>query len=128
VNKHKTEEIINNMLLTLQHQYCRIQMVKEVYTTARMKEHIAVVYRLGIEFLYEAIRYYSTGGFHRFWRVMAQPPNIQLTDKVTEIQTAIEEIRKEMEVLDGIRLNTVENKVQEVIETTREIEQSVEGG
>ncbi|KAJ4356774.1 uncharacterized protein N0V89_004810 [Didymosphaeria variabile] len=113
VNKVKTEELIDQMMQTLHQQYCRIKMVKDVYNTDRMKQHVAVVYRLGIEFLYTAVRYYSKSTFRRWWHVVAQPPSMQLTNKISEIQAAVEEMRKEMEVLDGIRLGNIETKLEE---------------
>ncbi|ORX96838.1 hypothetical protein BCR34DRAFT_607493 [Clohesyomyces aquaticus] len=117
VNKKKTEDVIEKMLVTLQQQYCRIQMIKEVYATSRMKEHTAVVYRLGIEFLYEAVRYYSVSPSRRLLYVISRPPSIDLDNKVSEIHDAIEEMRKEMEALDGIRLNNVEQELGKVAET-----------
>ncbi|KAL1606274.1 hypothetical protein SLS60_003676 [Paraconiothyrium brasiliense] len=113
VNKIETEERIDQMMQTLHQQYCRIKMVKDVYNTDRMREHVAVVYRLGIEFLYTAIRYYSKSTFRKWWHVVAQPPSMQLSNKISEIQAAVEEMRKEMEVLDGIRLGNIEAKLDE---------------
>jgi hypothetical protein len=127
VNKAKTEELIESMLVSLQHQYCRIQMVKEVYATARMKELTAVVYRVGIEFLYEAVRYYSTGTFRRFWHGLSSPPSVYLAVKVSEIEASIEEIRKEMEVLDGIRLNKIEHDIARVGADVQLVKKDVQG-
>jgi hypothetical protein len=115
------------MLLSLQNQYCRIQMVKKVYTTDRMKELTAVVYRLGVEFLYEAVRYYSVGTFRRLWHSVAKPPSIGLTNKISEIETAVEEIRREMEVLDGIRLNDIEQKIDVLSVDVQRVEEHVQG-
>ncbi|KAF2660353.1 hypothetical protein K491DRAFT_774836 [Lophiostoma macrostomum CBS 122681] len=126
VNKRKTEQLIEDMLATLQQQYCRIQLTKGVYGTPRMKEFTAIVYRLGIEFLYEAIRYYSTGTLKRFWHVATQPPSIRLTEKVTDIKTAIEEMTQEKEMLNGIRLFDVERKVEHLVESVDTLEKSVD--
>jgi hypothetical protein len=91
-----------------------------------MKEFTAIVYRLGIEFLYEAIRYYSTGPLHRLWHVATKPPSMRLTEKVTDIKTAIEEMTKEKEMLNGIRLFNVESKVEHLVESVDTLEKSVD--
>lgn len=114
VNKTQTEEILNSMMSKLQQQYCRIKIVNKVYNSERMKEHTALVYRLGIEFLYIAVRYYSMNTLQRIWYVITQPPSIRLESKISDIQSAIEEMRMEMEVLDGFRLNGMESTLGEV--------------
>jgi hypothetical protein len=127
VNKAKTEELIEGMVLSLQAQYRRIQMVKEVYTSSEMKKRVATVYQLGIEFLYEAVRYYSIGTFRRLWQGLTGPPSTHLALKVSEIEAAPEEIRKEMEVLDGRRLHQIVPKVDKVVENVQLIQKEVEG-
>jgi deoxyribose-phosphate aldolase len=127
VNKQQTEDVIDAMLLTLQHQYRRIQMVKDVYNTDDMKKYTAIVYRLGVEFLYEAVRYYSIGTIHRLAYIIKRPPSIQLTIKVAEIEAAIEDMRKEMDILDGIKLNKVGQRLENVAESVHDIEKSVHG-
>jgi hypothetical protein len=125
VNKQQTEDIIDAMLLTLQHQYRRIQMVKDVYNTDDMKKYTAIVYRLGVEFLYEAVRYYSIGTLHRLAYVIKRPPSIQLTIKVGEIKATIEDMRKEMDILDGIRLKAIDQRLENVAESVDDIEKNV---
>lgn len=127
MNKTKAEELLDSMMYKLHQQYCRIKMVKNVYTSKRMKEHTAVVYRLGIEFLYTAVRYYSMSTFRRMWHVVAKPPNIHLENKVAEIQAAIEEMRMEMEMLDGIRLNGMEKTLGKVEKRAGTIAEDVQG-
>jgi hypothetical protein len=126
VNKAKTEELIEGMVLSLQAQYRRIQM-KEVYTSSEMKKLVATVYQLGIEFLYEAVRYYSIGTFRRLWQGLTRPPSTHLALKVSEIEAASEEIRKEMEVLDGRRLHQIVPKVDKVVENVQLVQKEVEG-
>ncbi|KAK3213631.1 hypothetical protein GRF29_28g503323 [Pseudopithomyces chartarum] len=113
VNKAKTEELIDTMMHRLQQEYYRIKIVNKVHPTDRMKEQTAVVYRLGVEFLYTAVGYYSMTTFRRLWHVVARPPSIELTEKISEIQIAVEEIRKEMEVLDSERLKEIEVKLDD---------------
>jgi hypothetical protein len=127
VNKEKTEGIVSSMLFTLNEQYSRIQMLKEVYATTRIKEHIAEVYRLGIEFVHQATLYYSIGSFRRFLYLLSQPPSIALEGKVSEIKKAIKEMRMEMETQDRIRLNNVEKKLSDVDSKLDKVEESVEG-
>lgn len=115
VNKMKTEEFIDRMLVELRQQYYRIQMLKDVYPTKRMKEYTAVLYRLGIQFLYETVRYYSMGAWRRAGYIFARPPSIGVERKVQEIKDAIRETEREMRALDGLRLNNME-RVQEEIE------------
>lgn len=113
MNKAKTEELIDTMMHRLQQEYYRIKIVNKVHPTDRMKEQTAVVYRLGVEFLYTAVGYYSMTTFRRLWHVVARPPSIDLTEKISEIQIAVEEIRKEMEVLDSERLKEIEVKLDD---------------
>lgn len=127
MNKEKTESIISSMLFTLKEQYSRIQLLKEVYATARIKEHIAEVYRLGIEFVHQAALYYSIGTFRRFLYLLSQPPSIALEGKVSDIKKAIKEMRMEMETQDRIRLNNVEKKLGDVDSKLDKVEESVEG-
>ncbi|KAF1970957.1 hypothetical protein BU23DRAFT_648299 [Bimuria novae-zelandiae CBS 107.79] len=67
VNKARTEELIDTEIHTLHQEYCRIKMVNKTHSTDRMKEHTAAVYRLGIEFLYTATRYYLMSTYRRWW-------------------------------------------------------------
>ncbi|KAF1994267.1 hypothetical protein P154DRAFT_527175 [Amniculicola lignicola CBS 123094] len=110
VNKHKTESFIENMLVELRQQYLRTQMLNDagVYSSQRMKEYTAVLYRQGVEFLYEAVRYYSIGAWRRLRYVLTKPPSVGLESKVSDIKTAIVEIEREARALDGVRLNQVE--------------------
>lgn len=107
----KTEELIDDTMRTLHQEYCRIKIVNEIHPTDRMKEHTAVVYRLGVEFLHTAIRYYSVGTFRRLWYGISRPPSIELDHKTLEIRAAVEEVRKEMEILDSKRLKAIETKL-----------------
>lgn len=115
------------MLITLQQQYSCIQRLKEVYATTSIKEHIAVVYRLGIEFVHEAALYYSKGTFQRFLYHLSQPPSIALEVKVSDIKKAMEEMRMEMEILDRIRLNNIEKKLGDLGNKVDKVEESLEG-
>jgi hypothetical protein len=115
------------MLLTLKEQYSRIEMLKEVYATARIKEHIAEVYRLGIEFVHQAVLYYSIGTFRRFLYLLSQPSSIALEGKVFDIKKAIKGMRMEMETQDRIRLNNVEKKLDDISSKLDKVEESVEG-
>jgi hypothetical protein len=51
-------------------------VVEEIYNTDRMKELAATVYRLGIEFPYTAVPYYSMGAFCNMCHVVAQPTSV----------------------------------------------------
>ncbi|OAG03005.1 uncharacterized protein CC84DRAFT_1219924 [Paraphaeosphaeria sporulosa] len=108
VNKAKTDELIDQMMHKLHQQYCRIKMVETIYHTDRMKEFTAQVYRLGVEFLYTATRFYSMSAIRKMWHVVAQPPSVQLTNKIAEIEDAIEGMAQEMRILDGIRIANIE--------------------
>jgi hypothetical protein len=108
VNKEKTEDFISKMLVELRQHYARIQMLKHVYLTDRMVEYTAVLYRLGVEFLHEAVRYYSMGTFRRLGHLVARPPSMGVEKKVKEIKDAIRETEREMRALDGRRLNDME--------------------
>jgi len=127
VNKEKTQDIIADMLFTLQEQYSRIQRLKDVYATAVIKEHVAVVYRLGIEFAHQAALYYSIGTFRRALYLLSQPPSVVLESKVSDIKRAIKEMRMEMETQDRIRLNNMERNLGDVKDKVNKIEESVEG-
>jgi len=115
------------MLLTLKDQYSQIRMLKEVYATARIKEHIAEVYRLSIEFVHQAALYYSIGTFRRFLYLLSQPPSIVLEGKVSDIEKAIKGMRMEMETQDRIRLSKVEKKLDDVGSKLDKVEESIEG-
>ncbi|KAF2681690.1 hypothetical protein K458DRAFT_456755 [Lentithecium fluviatile CBS 122367] len=91
-----------------------------------MKEHTAVVHRLDIEFLYTAVEYYSTSTVRRHWHALTQLRSIHLTNKVAEVQAAIEEMRKEMEIVDGIRLNKIEREICNVAGDVQDIWQNLE--
>lgn len=108
------------MLRELREQYHRIRMLKDIYPTARMREYTVVLYRLGIGFLFEAVRYYSRGTFRKLQYVIARPPSIELEDKVAEIKTAIIEIEREMRALNGIRLSGVERVQNKMEKAQRE--------
>jgi hypothetical protein len=70
-----------------------------------MKEYTAVLYRLGIEFLYETVRYYSMGTVRRLGHIIARPPSIGVEKKVKEIKDAIRETEREMRALDSLKLD-----------------------
>ena len=64
----------------------------------------------------------------RLLHVVGQPPSLQLADTVTEIKTAIEEMSKEKEMLNGLRLARVEekvNKVKDVVDSMLDIQDEV---
>ena len=105
VNKEKTEDFIDRMLVELRQHYDRIQMLKDVYLTNKMKEYTAVLYRLGVEFLHESVRYYSMGTFRRLGYIIRKPPSIGVEKKVQEIKDAIRETEREMRALDGQKIN-----------------------
>jgi hypothetical protein len=64
------------MVHQLRQPYCRTKVVEEIYNTDRMKELAATVYRLGIEFPYTAVPYYSMGAFCNMCHVVAQPTSV----------------------------------------------------
>ncbi len=99
------------MIHTLKHEYGRIGLLKSIYRDKKMQECVAEVYRLGNEFLQEATVYYSYTTSKRLWYVLAQPPEINLKAKVSEIQAAITELVEQRDTLDRIRLGRVENKI-----------------
>jgi len=101
------------MLFTLQQQFRRINMLEHIYSNPSIKEHVAVVYRLGVEFSREAALYYCIGTRRRFWYVLSQPSSVNIKKKkVSDITSAIEEIKREMETLDRIRLKEVEVSIE----------------
>jgi hypothetical protein len=109
-------------------------MLKDVYATPRIKEHIAAVYRLGIEFSREAAMYYSLRTRKRLWHVISRPPGTDIREKVAAITTAIGEMVDEMETLDRIRLSSVEKgvalvneKADRLEEKADRLERSIEG-
>jgi hypothetical protein len=87
-------------------------MLEHVYSNPSMKEHFAVVYRLGVEFLREAALYYSIGTHKRLWHVLTRPPSVDIETKVSGIKGAIEEMTREMETFDRIRLKGVEVSIE----------------
>ncbi|KAF2868193.1 hypothetical protein BDV95DRAFT_610160 [Massariosphaeria phaeospora] len=108
VNKDKTEDFVDKMLIELRQQYLRIKMLKDVYPTTQMQEYTGVLYRLGIKFLHETVRYCSMGVLRRLRYIMTWPPSIGVENKVSEIKDAIREVEREMRALDGKRLNKIE--------------------
>ena len=119
--------MITSMLITLRDQYSRIQILKEVYATARIKHYVAEVYRLGIEFVHQAALYYSIGTFHRFLYLLRRPPSVALESKVFRIKKAIKEMRMEMETLDRVRLNDMERKLGDVESKVDKVDGIVKG-
>ncbi len=115
-NKKETEEQLDKMIQTLKKEYDRISILKTVHPNRQMKVHVAVVYRLGIEFLQEATVYYSSGSTKRLWRVLKRPPDINLKPKVEAIGDAIKDLSTLCATLDSKRLHTVERKVDIHIE------------
>ena len=101
-------------------------MLKDVYATPRIKEHIALVYRLGIEFSREVTLYYSLGTCKRLWHVITRPPSTDIEGKVAAINTAIGEMVNEMETLDRIRLSSVETGVALVNKKADRLEEGIE--
>jgi hypothetical protein len=87
-------------------------MLEHVYLNPSMKEHVAIVYRLGVEFSREAALYYCMGTRKRFWYVLSRPPSVNIEKKVSDIKSAIEEMKGEMETLDRIRLKGVEVSIE----------------
>lgn len=83
-------------------------MLKDVYPTERMKEYTAKLYRLGIEFLHETVRYYALGAFRRLRYIITRPPSISVELRVSDIKFAIQGLEREMRALDGVRLNAIE--------------------
>jgi len=126
VNKEKTEDFIDKMLVELRQQYFRIQMLKDVFPTKRMKEYTAVLYRLGIEFLYETVRYYSMGTIRRLGHIVARPPSIGVEKKVKEIKDAIRETEREMRALDSRKLDEMQ-QVQRDMERQQQADRKTLG-
>jgi transcriptional regulator with PAS, ATPase and Fis domain len=127
VNKEKTEDFIDKMLVELRQQYDRIQMLKDVFTTKRMKEYTAVLYRLGVEFLYETVRYYSMGTIRRLGHVIARPPSVGVERKVKEIKDAIRETEREMRALDSKKIDDLKKQQQKDMQTLGEVRKIVAG-
>jgi transcriptional regulator with PAS, ATPase and Fis domain len=127
VNKEKTEDFIDKMLVELRQQYDRIQMLKDVFTTKRMKEYTAVLYRLGVEFLYETVRYYSMGTIRRLGHVIARPPSVGVERKVKEIKDAIRETEREMRALDSKKIDDLKQQQQKDMQTLGEVRKIVAG-
>ena len=127
MNKAKTEERIDTMMHKLQQEYYRIKIVNNVHPTDRMKEQTAVLYRLSVEFLYTAVRYYSMTTFQRLWQAVARSLSIELEEKISEIQAAVEEIRIEMHLLDSQRLKEVEVRIEQQAIKIERTEKDVKG-
>lgn len=127
MNKEKTEDVISEMLSKLQEQYSRIRRLESVYAKADIKQHIALVYKLGIEFTNEAALYYSRGTFKRFLYLLTRPPSIALEIKVGEIEKAIKDLEDEMNTQDRIRLKSVEAKLDDVQDELTLLQDSVDG-
>lgn len=96
------------MLVELGQQYDRLQRLKPAYPTAEMQRYTAVLYRLGVEFLHESVRYYRMSPFRRFGHLIARPPSIGVQRIVEDIKGAIRETEREMRAIDGGRIDRIE--------------------
>jgi len=114
VNKKRTQDLFDITISKLDRQYTRTKMLKDIYPNEKVKEDMATVYRLGIEFLREATVYYAVSTWRRIWRIITNPPAVALEAKVAEIEHAIDEMMQEMQTLDRVRLRNIEARVEEV--------------
>ncbi|CAI6341093.1 unnamed protein product [Periconia digitata] len=126
VNKQKTEDFIDKMLVELGQQYDRLQRVKPAYPTAEMQKYRAVLYRLGVEFLHEAARYYLMSPFRRLGHLIARPPSIGVQRIVEDIKNAIRETEREMRAIDGARLNQMERTQWQIARRQKEDRMTLE--
>jgi hypothetical protein len=111
MNKKETEQQLDDMIQTLKDEYARIGRLTAIYSSSKIQECVATVFRLGIEFLDEAIVYYSRKSSGRILHVLRRPPDLDLKAKVSAIRDAIGELVKERETLDRLRLGRVEDKL-----------------
>ncbi|KXH59836.1 hypothetical protein CSAL01_08473 [Colletotrichum salicis] len=117
VNKSETETRIHSMIKTLTSEYARIRKIVGIYSnSSTLRECVATVYRLGIECLREATVYYSYGPWRRLWHVVSSPPEIDLDAKISDLRSAINELNEERDVEAHLRLNRVEDKVDDGLE------------
>ncbi|OHE98336.1 hypothetical protein CORC01_06332 [Colletotrichum orchidophilum] len=120
VNKRETETRIHGMIKTLTSEYARIRKIVGIYSSSIiLRECVATVYRLGIEFLREATVYYSYGSWRRLWHVISSPPHIDLDAKISDLRSAIDELVKERDVEAHLRLGRVESKINASLEQTK---------
>ncbi|KAL0938043.1 uncharacterized protein CTRU02_207774 [Colletotrichum truncatum] len=111
VNKSGTETELQSMIETLRSEYTRIKSLVGIYNSNKLRECVANVYRLGIEFLQEATVYYSYSSRRRLWHVATRPPQIFLDAKISALKSAIDEVVKERDVEAHLRLSRVEIKM-----------------
>ena len=127
MNKQKKEERIESMLLTLQREFSRIEILQDLYPSKVIKKYIAEAYKLGIDFAREATLYYSRPTHQRVIEAITKPPNIAIDTKVSAITAAMTEIEKESRTLDSQRLRQVQQNVEEVERKVCNINGVVEG-
>ncbi|KAI4142990.1 MAG: hypothetical protein L6R39_004752 [Caloplaca ligustica] len=126
VNKQRKEERIDATLLDLQREFLRIQILKDIHPTERMKTSIADAYRLGIEFAREATRYYSRSSSRRVLEAFTKPPSLGIDERIAAIAAAMIKIDTERDDSDSQRLSEVQQQVEEVQKHVEEVQQHIE--
>ncbi|KAH0548582.1 hypothetical protein GP486_007874 [Trichoglossum hirsutum] len=126
VNKKRMEDSIDATLLTMQAQFSRLRVIEEIHSSTEMKRYIANVYKLGIEFLREAIFYYSRPTYQRVWEALSKPPQLGVDQKIAAITRGMTEIDNERCILDSKRLYEMQGKLQQVQGEIKEVNARVE--
>ncbi|PVH93367.1 hypothetical protein DM02DRAFT_676893 [Periconia macrospinosa] len=126
VHKQKTEDFIDKMLVELSQQYDRLQRLKPAYPTREMQKYRAVLYRLGVEFLHESVRYYLMSPLRRLGHLFARPPSVGVQRIVEDIKSAIRETEREMRAIDGGRINQIEQTQWQMVRQQKEDRKTIE--
>lgn len=127
MNKQQKEDHIDSALLTLQREYARLELLRDVHSSDTMKRAIADAYSSCIEFAEEVTLYYSRPTYLRVLEAFTKPPRLGIDKKIAAITEAMTEVRTERATLDSKRLHQVQQSMGEVQRNVNEINGAVEG-
>ncbi|KAF9870784.1 hypothetical protein CkaCkLH20_11683 [Colletotrichum karsti] len=121
VNTKRKDDLVSEALNNLKREYSRMVLLSEIYHTPMMSMYITTVFKLGIEFMQEAISHYSRPTWRRLWDAVVRPPFL-LNRKVSEISAAMIQIEKERDTLLTKSVHVLHIKMDHMTENVAQLQ------
>lgn len=125
VNKQQKEDRIDAALLTLQREFARLELLRDIHSSDTMKRAIAEAYSLCIDFAQGVTLYYSRSTWRRVLEAITKPPQLGIDTKIAAITDAMTEIKPERATLDSKRLHQIQQSVDELQQSMDEVHRNV---
>lgn len=134
MNKSGKEELIENSLLKIKHNFPRLRGLRNIYPTPKMQELVAQVYEDVLVFAQRAIEYYKRSAWGayprqallhvialltelhtaRVWKAISEPPQLSVQIAVDKILDELAEVKDETNFLLNGRVHKLEHDVEQV--------------